>query len=255
MTDDDGALTLQLFDFGIGKEAEAEKAGTFVGTKGYMSPEVYRPNRKNRDSYSGILADIWSSGVVFVKLSLSLEAYEEIDDTWRRDSGFNNALISQKLKEAGCSNDFTNLLTSMLAFDPEKRPSPLQAYEHCAFNGMPSLFDLGLRDWKWIQSVLRNRVIKKQQTAEIAELIERLAAAEASQAADEAANNVDSAPNNAGEAGGGQVEEANDNGGPPAAGAAPEAEEANDDANSNENEVSICHLHCDRYNIACPPSI
>ena len=205
MTDDNGNLNLQLFDFGIGREAEV--AGTDIGTMGYTAPEVNRHIRKHRESYNGILADMWSSAVAFVKLSLSLEAYEEIVDARRLVSGFDNALISRKLEEAGYSNDFTNLLTSMLAFDPEKRPSPLQAYEHCAFNGMPSLFDLVLRDWRWIQSVLRDRMIKKQQAAElkkaaaaaaaeakrsaaaeaaakkqIAELTERLAAAEAASA-------------------------------------------------------------------------
>ena len=166
MTDDSGNLNLQLLDFGVGKEAVAEVAGTVVGTKGHMAPEFYRNNRMPRESYNSIFADIWSSGAAFVKQSLFFEAYKEIDDTWRLVSGFDNALISRKLEEAGYSNDFTNLLTSMLAFDPEKRPSPLQAYEHCAFNGMPSLFDSDLKDWRWIQSILRDRMITKQQAVE-----------------------------------------------------------------------------------------
>lgn len=68
---DRGAV--KLSDFGICRTVEEESAGTFVGTKVYMSPE-----RLRGEMYS-YPADMWSMGVVLYELATLKFRYRRID--------------------------------------------------------------------------------------------------------------------------------------------------------------------------------
>jgi len=79
----DGKPVPRIIDFGIAKAANVNftvqtlltRAGQFVGTPGYMSPEQADPNCKNIDSRT----DVYSLGVIFYVLLTGAQPFETAD--------------------------------------------------------------------------------------------------------------------------------------------------------------------------------
>ena len=70
-------LTVKIADFGLSTSGDTDQLTEFVGSKGYMAPQI----TENRE-YSGTEADIFSLGVILFILVIGLAPFKEttLDD-------------------------------------------------------------------------------------------------------------------------------------------------------------------------------
>ncbi|KAK3693310.1 checkpoint kinase [Podospora appendiculata] len=125
-----GDLFIKFADFGLSREGDTLK--TICGTYAYMAPEVYLSiGRRGRATYTA-LVDVWSLGVVLVRLLCGLPKQDAEDDSigveWCHS-------IREKVKGALLQGrrrrqDLLSLvLNSMLCLDPDDRKTAAECHK------------------------------------------------------------------------------------------------------------------------------
>ena len=155
-----------MFDFGCATGQST--ARTSCGTDYTMAPEVHAGGK-----YNPCPSDWWSTGVSALFLSLPMdslvELYEERAELTNR---FNLKSVEAALKKKKYSPSSIKLITSLLAFDPAERITPLQLLKHDALKDIPDPFKTikGMDKFQWVLTVLEDRETKERQANEIADL-------------------------------------------------------------------------------------
>ena len=101
----DGNGVIKFIDFGFTKQLQGEqcdgKQRTFVGTKSYMSPEIYK-----KEPFLGVVADAFALGVVFFALigkCFPFEAAMPIDPAYKHIASGNYAEFWKSFISSGAS--------------------------------------------------------------------------------------------------------------------------------------------------------
>lgn len=125
--DGQGQPALKLIDFGFSTIVDRHSAGTFLGTGGYIAPEI----RQNKDYTTSV--DMWSLGVlVYCAISarlpfdFSLETLPDDIDSCRQTFDLQ---FPQKLF-GNVSERCMHLITQLLEVDPARRISAAEALNH-----------------------------------------------------------------------------------------------------------------------------
>jgi len=128
----DAEYSLRLADFGFVGSTKAYQDGkfrTYLGTRGYMAPEVLVLKEDSNDSYDGMLADVFSCGVMLFVMVTGNVPFEQAALTnphfklikmqkWHAYwAGFEGAL------NLNLSLDFKELFQKMIDPSPDLRPS------------------------------------------------------------------------------------------------------------------------------------
>ena len=120
-------LELKLGDFGLAKKLNYPEAKCydFAGTPAYMAPEIVE-----KKSYT-LKADIWPIGVIMYELLLG-----ELPFNGKAGFSVEDQIKNVMLdfpKNAIISEAARDLITQILVYDPEQRPSLYQILEHDFF--------------------------------------------------------------------------------------------------------------------------
>eukprot|EP01083_Nonionella_stella_P019738 54790_1 len=97
----------------------------FVGTKGYAAPEMY-------DMHPGYTADIWSLGAVVL---YALNGHNVFENKDPKHVDINTHLIDLYLSNT-INFKLYDLLSQMLEYEPDKRPSARDILKHSYFEGL-----------------------------------------------------------------------------------------------------------------------
>jgi len=139
---DFGFATLLAGDFGFatllaGKDGTGQ-LHTILGTESYMAPEIHL-----RQPYSGPAVDLFASAIILFIMFSGNPPFAKADP--RNDPHYKLLCINRhetfwkahsRNKDAGFySDDFKNLMNSMLALDPAVRLSLAEVKEHAWYNG------------------------------------------------------------------------------------------------------------------------
>eukprot|EP00744_Colponema_vietnamica_P001282 GILI01002140.1.p1 GENE.GILI01002140.1~~GILI01002140.1.p1 ORF type:complete len:451 (+),score=142.94 GILI01002140.1:109-1461(+) len=112
----DGSDTLKIMDFGLSNLQRADGQGTLLqtvcGTPNYVAPEVLKER-----GYNGLIADIWSCGVV---LFVMLAGYLPFDDQ-NMNALFHKIERGEYRMARHFSDSAKDLIAKMLTVDPTKR--------------------------------------------------------------------------------------------------------------------------------------
>jgi calcium/calmodulin-dependent protein kinase I len=128
-------VSLKLIDFGFSTIVDRQAAGTFLGTGGYIAPEI----RQNKDYTTSV--DMWSLGVLLycslsarLPFGISLDTLPDEIDACRQtfDLQFPQKLFGRV--SAPC----IRLITQLLEVDPARRLSASEALHH------PWVSDVGM---------------------------------------------------------------------------------------------------------------
>jgi serine/threonine protein kinase len=120
-------VSLKLIDFGFSTIVDRQAAGTFLGTGGYIAPEI----RQNKDYTTSV--DMWSLGVLLycslsarLPFGISLDTLPDEIDACRQtfDLQFPQKLFGRV--SAPC----IRLITQLLEVDPARRLSASEALHH-----------------------------------------------------------------------------------------------------------------------------
>ena len=117
-------LELKLGDFGLARKLNYPEAKCydFAGTPAYMAPEIF----EIKPSYT-LKADIWPIGVILLgELPFKGKAGFSVEDQIK------NVMLDFP-KNAIISEAARDLITQILVYDPEQRPSLYQILEHDFF--------------------------------------------------------------------------------------------------------------------------
>lgn len=154
----DGNFNVKLGDFGLSAKFKDKNEVILLteqcGTKGFQAPEIL-----NKRFYDGSKVDIFSCGVVLFTLVAccnpfmqgnpnrvySYLANKKFDAFWKH---------LEKLIKKELSNEIKDLLNSMLALNPEERPTIQQIKDHPWYQGPV----LGSEDLKKTFSPLKKKV-------------------------------------------------------------------------------------------------
>jgi len=116
----DNNFNIKLGDFGLSKRIYNEYSNTFIGTPLYLSPEVLEIKPYNAKS------DIWALGCTLYELATFVRPYE----------ASNMNILLGKIKNGlpqrinmTYSNQLWNMISKMLTYDYNKRPSSLELIE------------------------------------------------------------------------------------------------------------------------------
>ena len=112
-----------IIDFGFSEilENESDKVQGVRGYKSYRSPEMWK-----KDEFDGKKSDIFSLGVVLFNLVAGHYGFvtsQENDKYYKHIRNENYKAYWKKFEDYEFSEDFKELYQSMIAYDPEKRPS------------------------------------------------------------------------------------------------------------------------------------
>lgn len=129
-------MNLKLSDFGFAYQlSEGEKCDQFLGTEGFMSPQIL----KRTDSYSPVSSDIFAAGVCLFAWVVGHMPFKEADksDPYYKCIGKNRADIfwkchDRRLQEKGkkpLSQELKDLIAAMLQKDESQRASIEQILE------------------------------------------------------------------------------------------------------------------------------
>lgn len=124
MTENSAQASLKLADFGLSRFLEDDLAKTWVGTPLYMAPEIFNCQEYN------FKADIWSLGLVLYEiltgeLPLKVHKREQIPQAQK----------NMKAYPDNVSPDCKDLLSRLLQYDPNKRISFEDLYNHPFIRG------------------------------------------------------------------------------------------------------------------------
>jgi len=126
MVDDN--LQLKIADFGFATYKKIDRLRSFRGTKTYMAPEI-----KEGKIYDGLKADMFSVGVILFIMVQGIFPFSEA----RTDEYFYRLLIDGDLEtywlKTGGENlsaEFKDLITRMLSYDPQMRPTVEELVAH-----------------------------------------------------------------------------------------------------------------------------
>jgi len=117
----DENLNLKVTDFGFATSKNIDALLSFRGSKRYMAPEI-----KEEKKYDGRKTDIFSIGVILFVLVQGIFPFRE----GNKDDYFYKLLINQnynlywiEIFSEDLSDEFKDLMTKMLHYDPTKRPT------------------------------------------------------------------------------------------------------------------------------------
>ena len=137
---------IKICDFGFSSDNSEMQNGIF-GTREYMAPEVIMGKE-----YDGIKADIFSLGVLLFYLRTSRFLFDQaktsnnnlLKTTYDYIKNKNNNIwkISEVNNINELSDDFKDLYLSMVAFDPNERPSISQILNHNWFKEIINLAEI-----------------------------------------------------------------------------------------------------------------
>jgi len=130
----DKNFVLKLADFGYSKLSTKGYMYTYVGTRGYMAPEVVDPNQAYTKS-----CDIWSSGVILFLMYAGFPPYMEPkkSDWWFNklcDGNFNKFWQAHE-QTMTFDSGFKDLINRMLTYDSTRRIALDQIKQHRWFQG------------------------------------------------------------------------------------------------------------------------
>ncbi|XP_066288234.1 serine/threonine-protein kinase MARK2-like [Branchiostoma lanceolatum] len=127
----DRKFNVKISDFGFATEltkgymrdyGPMKRLETFCGSMEYMAPEILRS-----EPYNGVLADIWSLGVVFYTMLAGVRPYN-VSTNWDRE--VRREMLLQKMEEPldfsrsiHLSEDAKYLTRKILQVDKKRRPS------------------------------------------------------------------------------------------------------------------------------------
>lgn len=110
---------------------------TYLGTKGYMAPEIVAKN-----PYNGVSVDLFAAGVILFIMFTGIPPFPEAQP----NDPYYKMIVANKLdifwmahsrsKPAGFfSLEFKDLISAMFSYDPAKRPTIEQIKSHPWYNG------------------------------------------------------------------------------------------------------------------------
>ena len=121
--------------------------GGICGTPEYMAPEAWF-----QDSYDGAAIDIFACGVILFQLMTAvspfISANKDTDSLYHRIANKDYEAFWKAIEESASetfSAEFKDLINSMLAFDPNERPTIKKIKEHSWFKG-PVLSSEGMKE-------------------------------------------------------------------------------------------------------------
>eukprot|EP00330_Aristerostoma_sp_ATCC50986_P010545 CAMPEP_0114596026 /NCGR_PEP_ID=MMETSP0125-20121206/17967_1 /TAXON_ID=485358 ORGANISM="Aristerostoma sp., Strain ATCC 50986" /NCGR_SAMPLE_ID=MMETSP0125 /ASSEMBLY_ACC=CAM_ASM_000245 /LENGTH=566 /DNA_ID=CAMNT_0001798487 /DNA_START=68 /DNA_END=1768 /DNA_ORIENTATION=- len=138
----DADFNLKVADFGFatllaGKDGSGQ-LHTILGTESYMAPEIHL-----RQPYSGPAVDLFASAIILFIMMSGNPPFAKADP--RNDPHYKLLCInrhetfwkahSRNKPEGFYSDDFKNLMNSMLALDPAVRLSLAEVKQHAWYNG------------------------------------------------------------------------------------------------------------------------
>jgi serine/threonine protein kinase len=131
----DKHFNLVIADFGYASEKSNNV--TVVGTKDYMAPEILA-----EEPYNGKVADIFGMGLILFMMRAQSRAFLEAS---RSDSYYKSMTQNKPYKfwkahedmkecQGFFSEEFIDLVSSLMAFDPKQRPTISEIKAHPWFN-------------------------------------------------------------------------------------------------------------------------
>lgn len=125
LTSRDGQPEVKLIDFGLAKVMEEEVASSFLGTKGYLAPEMLQ-----RHSYDKAI-DMWAVGVIVFVLLCGCLPFDDDSSRISSESAARKKFALRFPKWAsGLSASAKDLLHNLLEIDPKRRFTADQAMNH-----------------------------------------------------------------------------------------------------------------------------
>ena len=139
---------IKICDFGFSSDSTEMQNGMY-GTREYMAPEIILGKE-----YNGIKADIFSLGVLLFYLRTSKFLFEQAkisnntlktsyDYIKNKDDNIWKQSVVDNINEL--SEDFKDLYLSMVAFEPNERPSIEKILEHKWLKGISNLSEIQYR--------------------------------------------------------------------------------------------------------------
>jgi serine/threonine protein kinase len=107
---------LKICDFGFGKRVDQMFAGSYLGTRSYMAPELYQKERHYDES-----VDLWAYGICLYRM---LKHIPENDCTFMHNRIENDATVLDFSKDV--DEKLAAACRWCLEFDPLKRPTAKQ---------------------------------------------------------------------------------------------------------------------------------
>jgi len=137
----DASYNLKIADFGFAAPVQGRDGSgylkTKLGTESYMAPEIHA-----RKPYNGASVDLFACGIILFITVTQHPPFTKAEpsDPFYRLLCANRADLfwkahSKNKPEGFFCEDFKNLITAMLQFDPSNRPSMADVKAHPWFNG------------------------------------------------------------------------------------------------------------------------
>lgn len=118
-------LDVKIIDFGLSKLMEEPVARSFLGTRGYLAPEMLQ-----RRDYSRAV-DTWALGVIVFVLLCGCLPFDDDSQTVPSDELVRSKFVLRFPRWAkNLSASAKDLLAHLLEVDPRRRYTAKQAYEH-----------------------------------------------------------------------------------------------------------------------------
>jgi serine/threonine protein kinase len=116
---------VKLIDFGLAKIMQEDVARSFLGTKGYLAPEMLK-----RDAYDKSV-DMWALGVIAFVLLCGCLPFDDDGSRLVSDSAVRQKFTLRFPRwSSNLSNSAKDLLHNLLDVDPKRRFTAEQALKH-----------------------------------------------------------------------------------------------------------------------------
>lgn len=122
----DRKARIKVIDWGLCTHLQSmtDKSTQFVGSPAYCCPEIYR-----REAYNPFKADVWSAGVVLYALLVGYFPFSQHE----QESGQQRE-VCFSYSNSNLSLEAQDLIRSMLAHNPEERPTMEEVLLHPWFS-------------------------------------------------------------------------------------------------------------------------